>query len=99
MSYISGERVAYNKTFDQRIVRIGLKRFFDEPTQEKWAIKDDHHCAMRMSQKVLGGKNPKLTAAYKHFTGEEMKGAHDALTDAKACMTVYFAAKEVIAKV
>lgn len=86
------ERVAYNKTFDQRIVRIGLKRFFDEPTQEKWAIKEDHHCAMRMAQKVMGGKNPKLIAAYKHFTGEEMEGAHNALSDAKGCMAVYFAA-------
>lgn len=85
------ERVAYNKTFDQRIVRIGLKRFFDEETQEKWAVKDDHHCAMRMAQKVIGGKNPKLTAAFKHFTGKEMTGAHDAMQDTLGCMAVYFA--------
>ena len=87
----NAERVAYNKTFDQRIVRIGLKRFFDEPTQEKWAIKDDHHCAMRMAQKVIGGKNPKLVEAFKHFTGKEMTGAHDAMQDTLGCMAVYFA--------
>jgi DNA polymerase-3 subunit epsilon len=85
------ERVAYNKTFDQRIVRIGLKRFFDEETQEKWAIKEDHHCAMRMAQKIIGGKNPKLTAAFKHFTGKEMGNAHDAMGDTLGCMAVYFA--------
>jgi DNA polymerase-3 subunit epsilon len=93
------DRVAFNKTFDQRIIRIGLKRFFNEQTQEKWCIKDDHHCAMLMSQKVMKGKYPKLIDAYKHFTGKEMKGAHDALADAKGCMTVYFAAKEALAKI
>jgi DNA polymerase-3 subunit epsilon len=86
------ERVAYNRTFDQRIIRIGLKRFFDEDIQEKWANKEDHHCSMQMARKVIGGKNPKLTEAFKHFTGEEMEGAHNALADAKGSATVYFAA-------
>ena len=90
------ERVAYNKTFDQRIIRIGLKRYFDEPTQDKWAIKEDHHCAMQMARKVMGGKSPKLTAAYKHFTGEEMENAHDAMGDTLGCMAVYFAAKKAL---
>lgn len=85
------ERVAFNKTFDQRIVRIGLKRFFDEETQDKWALKDNHYCSMQMARKAIGGKNPKLVDAYKHFTGKDMEGAHDALADAKGCMSVYFA--------
>ena len=89
-SYLGCERVAYNKTFDQRIIRIGLKRFFEEEVQAKWAIKDDHHCAMRMAQKVMGGKSPKLADSYKHFTGEEMKNAHNALADAQGCLDVYF---------
>jgi DNA polymerase-3 subunit epsilon len=97
-SYLGCERVAYNKTFDQRIVRIGLKRFFDEPTQEKWAIKEDHHCAMRMAQKAAGIKSLKLVDAYKHFTGEEMEGAHNAMADTKGCMTVYFACLEQASK-
>lgn len=96
------ERVAYNKTFDQRIIRIGLKRFFDELTQEKWAVKEDHHCAMVMSKNIVriekksgaGYKNPKLVEAFKFFTGEEMQGAHDALADTRGCMRVYFAALE-----
>jgi len=85
------ERNAYNKTFDQRIVRIACKRYTDEATVEKWAIKDDHSCSMRMAQKILGGRSPKLAAAYEYFTGDELVGAHDAMADTKACMKVYYA--------
>lgn len=91
-------RVSFNKTFDQRIIRIGTKRYFDEAVQEKWHIKDDHECAMRMSHKIMKGKYPKLGAAYKHFTGKEMEGAHDALADAKGCMIVYFACLDHLSK-
>ena len=93
---VSNERIAFNKTFDQRIIRIGTKRFFDEDVQENWALKDDHHCAMRMAQKVMKGKSPKLIDAYKYFMGEDMKGAHNALDDTKGCMAVYFAVKEYL---
>ena len=86
------ERVAYNKTFDQRIIRIGLKRYFSEAEQEKWAIKDDHHCTMRMAKAAMKVKSVKLIDAYKHFTGEDMVGAHNAMADTDACMKVYFAA-------
>ncbi|TVU79888.1 3'-5' exonuclease [Pseudoalteromonas neustonica] len=89
------ERIAYNRTFDQRIVRIGLKRFFDEKAQEQWAQKDDHHCSMFLAKKAMkAGKNPKLVEAYKHFIGKELEGAHNALNDAKASMAVYFAVTE-----
>jgi DNA polymerase-3 subunit epsilon len=90
------ERVAYNKTFDQRIIRIALKRFFDEEAQEKWAVKDDHHCSMRMAQKVLGGKNPKLIDAYKALCGKDLVNAHSAMADAQASAEVYFAALEAL---
>ena len=86
------DRCAYNKTFDQRIIRIALKRYFPEE-QDKWAEKENHHCAMRMAQKVLGGKNPKLVDAYKHFTGKDLENAHTAMADAEACMEVYFSIK------
>ncbi len=89
------ERVAYNKTFDQRIVRIALKRYFPgSDALERWAEKDDHHCSMRMAKAVVGGKNMKLVDAYKHFTGKELVNAHNAMADAKASLDVFFEIKD-----
>lgn len=85
------ERVAYNKTFDQRIIRIASKRYLTEEAMEKWAVKEDHHCAMMMAKKAMGVKSVKLVDAYKHFKGVEMEGNHNAMADAKACLDVYFA--------
>ena len=90
------ERVAYNKTFDQRIVRIALKRFFDEKTIEKWAIKDDHHCSMRLAKEAIGGKQPKLVEAYKILCGKDLVGAHNAMADTNASAEVYFSALKLI---
>ncbi|MBL4765065.1 MAG: 3'-5' exonuclease [Colwellia sp.] len=84
------ERVAFNKTFDQRMIRIAAKRYLDEAAQDKWAIKEDHHCAMQMARKDIGGKQPKLVDAYRHYTGNELVDAHSAMADTKACMDVYF---------
>lgn len=92
------ERVAYNKTFDQRIVRIALKRFFDDEDIEKWAVKDDHHCSMRMAREVMGGKQPKLIDAYQALCGKELIDAHTALADAQASADVYFAALDHLSK-
>ena len=40
-------------------------------------------------QKEGGGKGfPKLTDAYRHFSGRPMEGAHTSLVDAKACLVV-----------
>jgi DNA polymerase-3 subunit epsilon len=36
-----------------------------------------------------GYKWPKLTEAYKHFFGEEMEDAHDALADVRGCQRVH----------
>lgn len=84
-------RIAYNKTFDQRIIRIAAKRFSTEEAQDKWAEKEDHACSMRMAQSIIGGKNPKLAVAYEHFTGKELENAHSAMADTLASMEVYFA--------
>ena len=39
-------------------------------------------------------KSANLSEAYKHFTGNELVGAHSALADVQACMAVYFAIKD-----
>ncbi len=97
------KRIAHNRTFDQRIIRIACKRFFNEDIQEAWADKDDFDCTMLMAKPVMelpfpsgkaGIKQPNLAEAYKFFTGEELKNAHSALADAKACMEVYFGLME-----
>lgn len=88
------ERVAYNKTFDQRIIRIAMKRYMQDDVVEKWAEKLDHHCAMRMAQKALGGKNPKLADAYKAICDKELVGAHSAMPDTLAAQEIYFKLKD-----
>lgn len=84
------DRCAFNKTFDQRIVRIGLKRYFNEEAQEKWAEKENHHCSMKMAKDFMGVKSVKLVDAYEYLTGKILEDAHDAFADAEACMSVYF---------
>ncbi len=88
------KRIAFNKTFDQRIIRIAAKRYCNEEVIKQWAVKDDHDCSMQMARKVIGGKNPKLADAYKFFTGKELENAHSAMADTQACLEVYQAIKE-----
>lgn len=91
-------RVAYNKTFDQRIIRIGAKRYLPEDIDgddriDVWAEKEDHKCAMIMAQKMLGGRK-KLVDAYQEFTGKELVNAHSAMADTKATMEIYWIMKD-----
>lgn len=99
---IFSKRAAHNKTFDQRIIRIALKRYFSEKVQERWAWKDDFTCTMWGSRTICnipnegkkGIKPPNLGEAYKFFIGEELVDAHSALPDTKACMEIYFAMRK-----
>jgi DNA polymerase III subunit epsilon len=94
-------RVAHNEDFDQRIVRIAIKRLGAGATQEERdAIADafkaaPKYCTMKADAKARGVKWPKLIDAYKHHTGRELENAHSALFDAQACAEVYFAMNPV----
>lgn len=87
------KRIAYNTTFDNRIIRIATKRYSSPSMIDNWK-EGDYECAMIASKKAMGVKSVKLINAYKHFTGNELEGAHNAMNDTKACMEVYFAIKD-----
>jgi len=88
------KRIAYNTTFDNRIIRIAMKRYLNEEKSDHWKAAP-YECAMIKARKFLGGKNPKLTDAYKAITGKEMEGAHNAMADVLATMEIYFCMDEM----
>lgn len=53
--------------------------------------------AKMVAAKRKGPKSPNLGEAYKHFTGEELVGAHDAKVDIMACKAVYYGIKRHLA--
>lgn len=90
------KRVAFNTTFDNRVVRIATKRFCSEEVINAWH-EGEYECAMIASRKIMGGKQPNLAEAYKYFTGKEIENAHTAIGDVNACMEVYFAIQDRLA--
>lgn len=99
----AGLRVAHNEDFDQRIVRIAIKRHADPDECNADAIADafkaaPKYCTMKADAKARGVKWPKLVEAYKHHTGKDLgEDAHSALFDARACAEVYFAMNPIAA--
>ncbi|WP_373078658.1 exonuclease domain-containing protein [Zhongshania sp.] len=86
-------RVAHNTTFDNRIVRIALKRFRpDLVSDDEWKDRNMYFCTLVNARKIMGGRNGHtLAEAYEYFTGKTLENAHNALADATACMEIYFA--------
>jgi DNA polymerase-3 subunit epsilon len=88
-------RIAHNTTFDNRIIRIALKRYMpDRISDDEWKDKARYYCTMIHARKIMQGKQPKLSEAYLHFMGREMEGAHSAMPDTHACMDIYFAMQD-----
>ncbi|PHR17861.1 MAG: DNA polymerase III subunit epsilon [Sphingopyxis sp.] len=97
-------RVAHNCSFDDRIMRIALKRYRDSEAADAFKAGEKYctcinsrdlvKCPPTEKMKRAGFtkyKNPTLAEAYKFFTGEDLQGAHRAHADAKGCALVYFA--------
>lgn len=96
-------RIAHNRTFDDRIIRIGLKRYHDprnpdleiQPSDE-WkdgegfctCYSGKKHCALP------GNKLPTLSEAHQILVGTELENAHTAIGDVRGCRAVYFAIKD-----
>lgn len=95
-------RIAHNRTFDDRIIRIGLKRYHDQPDSEEPQPSDawkegEGFCTCYGSRALCAlpkNKLPKLTEAYEILTGEKLVGAHSAMVDSAGCRRVYFALKD-----
>lgn len=87
------KRIAFNTTFDNRIIRIATKRYSSAETVDHWKA-GEYECAMIGSQRVIGGKYPKLAEAYQYFTSKTLEGAHSALVDVMATIELYFMMKD-----
>lgn len=96
----AGLRVAHNRQFDDRIMRIALMRY--RGTEAADAFKaGEGFCTMNATRDIIklpptarmrgGYKPPKLSEAYKFFTGDDLVGAHRARADAEGCALIYFA--------
>lgn len=101
LSMASGRlRVAYNQSFDARMIRIAqhkLGHLFTEDDLENWKT-GLSECAMYAARKHTNlpkNKLPKLQEAYRHFFGINFEGAHSAMADVNACIAVYFAIKDL----
>lgn len=85
-------RVAHGVGFDNRIIRIGTKRYFNDDVIDAWHG-CDNKCTGRLSKEPMGVKGrkiPKLADAHKHFFGVEHENQHTAMGDALACHRIYF---------
>lgn len=99
-------RIAHNEQFDARMLRIALMRHDSAEQADLWKA-GPAECTARLSTpicklpptaKMVAArrthfKTPNLGEAYRHFTGQELVGAHGASVDTQACMAVYFAIK------
>lgn len=90
-------RIAHNTTFDNRMIRIALKRYMpDFMPDEVWKDRELYYCTLNNAKKIMGGKSGHtLDKAYKYFTGKDLEGAHNAMVDVKACMAVYFGIQDL----
>lgn len=85
--------VAHNIDFDMIVMRASLHR--SEFNLDELIGSKDKYCTMQncINTLKLPGrygkyKWPKLAECYKHYTGNELDGAHDALIDTRACLEV-----------
>lgn len=93
--------VAYNADFDMLALECEFYR-----AKTSWTAPKEVRCPMTAATEVVKlpptarmvecgfgdkFKPPKLEEAYEHFAGQKMAGAHDALSDARACASVYYA--------
>lgn len=94
--------VAHNLQFDEKLVEYAVQRaeqdFSPLAPIRKFCTLEATTPLLRIpptESMIKWGhgdkfKSPKLEEAYRHFFGEEISGAHDALVDTRACARVYY---------
>lgn len=90
--------VAHNLNFDEKVMQTALYREKLLDASQLMLPEMKRLCTMELSTNILKLRNPykknsfkwpKLEEAYKKFSGgKELKGGHDALVDAEACLVV-----------
>lgn len=106
-------RAGHNESFDMRMVRIELMRSPDHGHEfaDEWKASPSF-CTQSKSTKIINlpptekmlaagrkhAKSPNLAEAYRHFTGTELVGAHDAAVDVLGAKTVYYGIRALNAK-
>lgn len=84
--------VAHNLSFDVSIMKTALYRLGNKPHRfdgrQPVCTKEASTDVLKLPGKY-GYKWPTLAEAYRHYTGKEIEGAHDALVDTEACLEVF----------
>lgn len=84
--------VAHNLAFDLSIMKTALYRLGGKPHRldgrQMVCTKEYSTDILKLPGKY-GYKWPTLAEAYRHYTGKEIEGAHDALVDTEACAEIF----------
>jgi DNA polymerase III subunit epsilon len=98
-SQAAAHRVAHNAAFDVGVMMNAAMRTWGKQPEKLPAF-----CTMRAATPIVNlpptgrmlaagfnrPKAPKLEECIRHFFGEALEGAHDALVDVRACARVFF---------
>lgn len=101
---LASTSIAHNHSFDERIMRIAQLRAGHDRAQIESNEQKQKFCTCTSAALIVNlpptarmlaagfnkPKPPKLEECMRHFFGEELTGAHDALVDVRACIRVYF---------
>jgi DNA polymerase III epsilon subunit-like protein len=89
--------VAHNLSFDVSIMKTALFRLGGKPHRldgrQLVCTKEASTDVLKLPGKY-GYKWPTLAEAYRHYSGQEISGAHDALVDTEACLVIFRALVE-----
>ena len=91
--------VAHNMSFDRSVMLSALHRLGNKPDRMQGkrllCTKEESTDVLKLPGQYDSYKWPTLAEAYRHFTGSELEGAHDALVDTEACLSVFRALVEL----